>query len=116
MRAFALTNTPAITPDNTSPPPPRRRAATPANSAPICPPCSGRRPDSPGRSSRAPTVSLSALTLQTNFNYRIQAATNLVPPVVWTDLTNFAATNSPLEFTDHTATNYRVRFYRVVSP
>jgi hypothetical protein len=57
-----------------------------------------------------------SLTLQTNFSYRIQAATNLVAPVAWTDLTNFTATNSPLSFTDHSATNYRVRFYRVGSP
>ena len=56
------------------------------------------------------------LTLQTNFNYRIQAATNLVPPVLWTDLTNFTALSSSLSFTDHSAANYRVRFYRVVSP
>jgi len=56
------------------------------------------------------------LTLQTNFSYRIQAATNLVAPIVWTDLTNFTATNSPFSFTDHSATNYRVRFYHVVSP
>jgi len=54
--------------------------------------------------------------LQTNFSYRIQAATNLAPPVVWTDLTNFAATDSLFSFTDHFTTNYRVRFYRVVSP
>ena len=57
-----------------------------------------------------------SLTLQTNFGYRIQAATNLVSPIVWTDLTNFTATNSSLVFTDRTATNYRLRFYRVVSP
>jgi hypothetical protein len=56
------------------------------------------------------------LTLQTNFNYRIQAATNLAAPIVWTDLTNFLATNSLFPFTDRTATNYRVRFYRVISP
>ena len=55
------------------------------------------------------------LTLQTNFNYRIQAATNLVTPV-WTDLTNFFATNSPFNFIDRSATNYHVRFYRIVSP
>jgi len=36
--------------------------------------------------------------------------------VTWTDLTNFTATNSPFSFTDHSATNFRVRFYRVVSP
>ena len=58
-----------------------------------------------------------AVTLQTNFNYRIQAATNLSQTLVsWVDLTNFTATNSPFAFTDRTATNYRVRFYRVVSP
>ena len=57
-----------------------------------------------------------SLTLQTNFSYHIQAATNLVAPVTWTDLTNFTATNSPFSFTDHSATNFRVRFYRVVSP
>jgi hypothetical protein len=54
--------------------------------------------------------------LQTNFGYRIQAATNLVAPIVWSDLTNFIATNSSLVFTDRTATNFRLRFYRVVSP
>jgi titin len=57
-----------------------------------------------------------SLTLQTNFSYRIQATTNLVTPIVWTDLTNFTATNSPFSFADRTATNYRVRFYRIVSP
>ena len=57
------------------------------------------------------------LALQTNFNYRIQAATNLSQaPIPWVDLTNFAAANSPFVFTDSMATNYRVRFYRVVSP
>ena len=58
-----------------------------------------------------------ALTLQTNFTYRIQATTNLsLNPVPWIDLTNFTATNTPFNFTDRTATNYHVRFYRVVSP
>jgi hypothetical protein len=57
-----------------------------------------------------------SLSLQTNFSYHIQAATNLVAPVTWTDLTNFTATNSPFSFTDHSATNFRVRFYRVMSP
>ena len=57
-----------------------------------------------------------SLTLQTNFSYRIQAATNLAPPVAWTDLTNFTATHSPFSFADASATNFRVRFYRVVSP
>jgi hypothetical protein len=57
-----------------------------------------------------------SLTLQTNFNYHIQAATNLAAPISWTDLTNFTATNSLFDFTDRTATNYRVRFYHVASP
>ncbi|MGA2788742.1 MAG: hypothetical protein ABSF60_14570, partial [Verrucomicrobiota bacterium] len=57
------------------------------------------------------------LTFQTNFTYRVQATTNLAAsPIVWTDLTNYNATNSSLVFTDRTATNYRLRFYRVVSP
>ena len=57
-----------------------------------------------------------SLTLQTNFGYRIQAATNLVAPIAWSDLTNFIATDSSLVFTDRLATNYPLRFYRVVSP
>ena len=57
------------------------------------------------------------LTLQTNFGYRLQATTNLAAsPIVWTDLTNYSATNSSLTFTDRTATNFRTRFYRAVSP
>ena len=54
--------------------------------------------------------------MQTNFSYRIQTTTNLAAPIAWTDLTNFTATSSPFSFADHSATNYRVRFYRVVSP
>jgi hypothetical protein len=57
------------------------------------------------------------LTLQTNFSYRIQATTNLgTNPIPWVDLTNLTAAISSLTFTDRTATNYRTRFYRVVSP
>jgi len=56
------------------------------------------------------------LTFQTNFTYRVQATTNLAAPIAWTDLTNFTATNSLFNFTDRTATNYSIRFYRVVSP
>ena len=57
------------------------------------------------------------LTLATNFSYHIQAATNLAAnPVQWVNVTNFAATNASLLFTDRTANAYRVRFYRVVSP
>ena len=57
-----------------------------------------------------------SLNLETNFTYRIQTTINLAPPITWADLTNFTATNSPFSFTDHSATNNRVRFYRVVSP
>jgi hypothetical protein len=57
------------------------------------------------------------LALQTNFTYRIQATTNLAAkPVVWVDLTNFTANSATFNFTDHAATNYGVRFYRVISP
>ena len=57
------------------------------------------------------------LTFATNFSYRIQAATNLATnPVPWIDLTNFTPASASLLFTDRTATNFRVRFYRVVSP
>ena len=57
------------------------------------------------------------LDLETNFFYRIQTATNLAAnPIAWTDLTNFAADNSPITFTDLLATNFPARFYRVVSP
>jgi hypothetical protein len=55
------------------------------------------------------------LTVQTNFNYRIQTTTNLASPV-WVDLNTFLATSPSLTFTDHLATSYRVRFYRVISP
>jgi hypothetical protein len=57
------------------------------------------------------------LDLQTNYSYHIQAATNLAQnPVAWVSLTNFTATNSIFNFTDHTATNYHQRFYQVTSP
>jgi hypothetical protein len=58
-----------------------------------------------------------SLTFATNFSYRIQATTNLgTNPIPWIDLTNFTPAISSLTFTDRTATNFRVRFYRVVSP
>jgi hypothetical protein len=57
------------------------------------------------------------LTLVTNFSYHIQATTNLAAnPIPWVNLTNFTATASSLTFTDRTATNFRTRLYRVVSP
>jgi hypothetical protein len=58
-----------------------------------------------------------SLSFQTNFSYRIQATTNLgANPVPWVDLTNFTPVISSLTFTDRMVTNFRVRFYRVVSP
>ncbi len=57
------------------------------------------------------------LTFTTNFSYHIQATTNLAAnPVPWVNLTNFTATNVSLLFTDRTATSFRARYYRVVSP
>ena len=57
------------------------------------------------------------LTFATNFSYHIQATTNLAAhPIPWVNLTNFTAASSALTFTDRTATNFRTRFYRVVSP
>ncbi len=58
-----------------------------------------------------------ALSLETNFTYRIQATTNLAAnPVVWVELTNFIATASRFNFVDLSATNHPARFYRVASP
>ena len=36
-------------------------------------------------------------------------------PIAWLDLTIFTATNSAFNFTDRTATNFRVRFYQFKS-
>ena len=44
---------------------------------------------------------------------RIEASTNLS---IWTVLTNFVSTNSPIQFRDVAATNYSRRFYRAVVP
>ncbi len=58
-----------------------------------------------------------SLILQTNFSYRIQAATNLgTSPIPWIDLTNVTPADASLTFTDRAATNFPARFYRVVSP
>ena len=87
----------------------------------ILPGCAGRQQTPPSAQFTAPYQSRPngfafSLTLQTNFGYHIQAATNLVAPIAWVNLTNFIATNPSLVFTDHLATNYPTRFYRVVSP
>ena len=58
-----------------------------------------------------------AVNLVTNFSYHIQGTTNLgTNPIPWVNLTNFTATNSLFNFIDHSATNFKVRFYRVMSP
>jgi hypothetical protein len=57
-----------------------------------------------------------AISLTLGQSYHIQAATNLTAPITWTNLTNFTAAGSLYQFIDPSATNYRARFYRVVSP
>ena len=49
-------------------------------------------------------------------NYTIEATTNLSIGTDWVTLTNFTATNATFMFTDRSATNLRVRFYRILSP
>jgi hypothetical protein len=57
------------------------------------------------------------MTLATNQNYSIQVATNLsITPIVWTDLTDFFATNPSVQIFDRAATNSPQRFYRAVTP
>ena len=46
-------------------------------------------------------------------NYVIEASTNLVQ---WQSVTDIVSTNSPVYFTDPTATNFPFRFYRAVLP
>jgi glucuronoarabinoxylan endo-1,4-beta-xylanase len=58
------------------------------------------------------------------YNYRVQAATNLTPPVFWLTLTNnvdnsmvFTADSSGLwTYTDLNSTNFPGRFYRTIEP
>ena len=57
------------------------------------------------------------ITLATNQYYTIQLTTNLATsPVLWTDLTNFLATNPSVQILDAAATNSPARFYRIVTP
>jgi titin len=56
------------------------------------------------------------ISLTLGQSYHIQAATNLTAPITWTNLTSFTAAGSLFQFVDPSATNYRARFYRVVSP
>jgi autotransporter-associated beta strand protein len=51
-----------------------------------------------------------------NFNYIIESATNLTPPITWTPLsTNTADTNGNFSFTDTNAVNLSQQFYQTVA-
>lgn len=56
------------------------------------------------------------LAVTSGQSYSIQATTNLSNPASWVTLTNFTATNTTYVLDDKAATNFRVRFYRAVSP
>jgi autotransporter-associated beta strand protein len=59
-------------------------------------------------------INVSALS---GSNYVVQAATNLAPPVTWSNLsTNLADTNGAFQYIDTGATNFRQRFYRISTP
>jgi hypothetical protein len=48
--------------------------------------------------------------------YTLNAATNLMPPVIWMSLTNAVADQTGLfQLTDLSATNFPQRFYRISS-
>jgi hypothetical protein len=47
-------------------------------------------------------------------NYLIEATTNLASATAWRPILYFSVTNSPVHFSDPTATNYLQRFYRAV--
>lgn len=49
-------------------------------------------------------------------SYRVEATTNLAPPLLWTSVTNFTATVTNYIFLDRSATNAPQRFYRIVTP
>ncbi len=52
-----------------------------------------------------------------NANYTVQAATNLTPPILWTDIGSITGNQqSQLQFIDNNATNFPVRFYRFTLP
>jgi fibronectin-binding autotransporter adhesin len=52
-----------------------------------------------------------------DYEYLVEAATNLVPPITWTVLSNDTAdTSGNFSFIDTSATNYNARFYRTALP
>ena len=55
------------------------------------------------------------VSLATNQNYTIQATTNLAQAMDWENVTNFFATNSPVQIMD-TNSPSKARFYRVLTP
>jgi hypothetical protein len=57
------------------------------------------------------------VSLTVGESYHFQTTTNLAAsPIPWINLTNFTAAAPSFQFIDRTATNYPMRFYRVVSP
>jgi hypothetical protein len=54
-----------------------------------------------------------SLQISSNLYGHLQVSTNLTS---WTTLTNFAGTNTTLNFSDPAATNFSSRFYRAVIP
>lgn len=70
-----------------------------------------------------PPVSVTAagfaanLSLTIGQSYHVQAATNLAAsPITWATLSHFIANATNYLFLDPSSTNYRARFYRIVSP
>ena len=56
------------------------------------------------------------LSLTAGQNYRLQGTTNVADSATWSTLTNISTAPASLQYTDSTATNLQLRFYRVVSP
>jgi hypothetical protein len=58
-----------------------------------------------------------SLLVASGQSYHVQSATNLAAvPIIWINLTNFVAGGTNVPFVDHSATDSRARFYRVISP
>lgn len=59
---------------------------------------------------------MSGTSSATNATYRIQATTNLVNPLSWVQVGTGSFANGVFSFTDTNSANFRIRFYRVVTP